>query len=260
MGSWGGERQGKESILIREMVDVHCHVDLFPNPKHVIQEAELKGIFVFGVTNLPSHFEKGLPHVRSLKNVRLALGMHPLYAYRHKEEYYLFEKLIDKTSYIGEIGLDFSKEGVATKDEQKDSFDFVLKTLKGKRKLLSLHSRGAEREVLSGLLRSNIRSAIFHWYSGPIELVKEICSAGYMFSINPAMVKSKAGCEIIRQIPSEHLLTESDGPFVVINDRPACPTDMSYVEREIAHIKGIPGPDISNLILNNFKRLIDNIR
>lgn len=201
------------------MIDTHCHIDLYDDPIQIIKECEHLGLMTIGMTNLPSHFKIGYKHLTNYKKVRLALGMHPLYADSHKKEIDLFIECLNKTSYIGEIGLDFSKEGVETKELQIETFKTILKLLKGKDKILSIHSRKAESEVLNFLVEYDIQSAIFHWYSGPIKLIDEIIKAGYFFSINPAMIKSKSGQEIIRRIPLTKVLTESDGPFIQHNGK-----------------------------------------
>ena len=56
--------------------------------------------------------------------------------------------------------------------------------------VLMVRSVKAEKEVLDLLVKNNIQSAIFHWYSGGLNLIDEIVKKGYYFSINPAMVKS----------------------------------------------------------------------
>src|SRR5687768_3602515 len=108
------------------MIDSHCHVDLYPHPTEVAEQANTAGILTIVVTNLPSAFQRASLHVGSFKNIRLALGFHPLEAEHHRAESEEFNKLIDKTSYIGEIGLDFSRVGFGTKELQQDSFRFVL--------------------------------------------------------------------------------------------------------------------------------------
>ena len=51
------------------IVDTHCHFDLYPNPKEVINELEKSGIITIGMTNLPSHFKMGYPHIKNLKKI-----------------------------------------------------------------------------------------------------------------------------------------------------------------------------------------------
>lgn len=241
------------------IIDTHCHIDLYKNPYEVLQECEVNNITVLAVTNLPTHFEIGYNHILPFKRIRLALGLHPLNAADHKREFPCFVKNISKTSYVGEVGLDFSREGFATKDIQLKSFVEILKLISGKKKILSLHSRRAEKEVLELLLEYKIKNAIFHWYSGPLFLIDEIVAAGYFFSINTAMIKSDNGKKIISRIPQTHLLTETDGPFILENDQPVTPKSVSLVIDYLSKERLKTIEQVEELINENFKRLISGI-
>src|SRR5437773_7605791 len=104
------------------MIDTHCHIDQYPNPILIANECEKKGIITIGMTNLPSHFEIGYRHLLNFKKVRLALGMHPLLAPYETIEFSKFESNLHRTSYIGEVGLDGSKEGASTIEIQTETF------------------------------------------------------------------------------------------------------------------------------------------
>ncbi len=242
------------------MLDTHCHIDLYKNPKVILDICENKGITVFSMTNLPSHFEMGLPFFQSKKYVRMALGMHPLYAALHKNEFLIFEKYLTKTSYIGEIGLDFSKEGIKTKDIQIASFNRILKLVSDKKKILSLHSRKAEKEVFELLIQYKIKNAIFHWYSGGLNLIKNISDAGYYFSINPAMIKSISGQKIISKIPKNNVLTETDGPFINKGNEPLLPGEIEEIIIYLSKIWNITIDEVQNIININFRRLVNNLK
>jgi TatD DNase family protein len=242
------------------MIDTHCHIDMYNNPLEIAKESERLGIITIGMTNLPSHFELGYEHLLSFTKVRLALGMHPLYAEQHLLELPKFIKNVSNTSYIGEIGLDFSREGIATKDQQLSTFTKILQELKGKHKIISLHSRKAEKQVLQLLIEHRIQNAIFHWYSGPVGLINEIVEAGYYFSVNPAMIKSKSGQEIIKRIPKDYLLTESDGPYIEKEGIPIKPKDVKDVHAYLAGIFNVSELDIQETITRNFRRLLNAIR
>lgn len=243
------------------MIDTHCHIDLYKNPKDILDICENKRIIVFSMTNLPSHFEMGLPFFQNKKHARIALGMHPLYAILHKNEFSKFEKNLSNTSYIGEIGLDFSREGVVTKDIQLASFDRILRLVSDKKKILSLHSRKAEKEVFELLMKYKIQNAIFHWYSGGLNLINDISDAGYYFSINPAMIKSISGQKIIAKIPKDNILTETDGPFVKRGiDEPLLPGEVEEVIVYLSKIWNIPIDEVQNIITINFRRLINDLK
>ena len=231
------------------MIDVHCHFDMAQNPEKYISDNEKRQIITIGMTNLPSHFQMGMNHVRRYKYIRLALGLHPLRAKEHAQEYSKFKQYTNETSYIGEVGLDFSQEGFSTKEIQIESFEFVLDCIKGKQKIISLHSRRAEREVLDMLIDKGINIAIFHWYSGSVSTLCKIINAKFYFSINSAMIQSDNGKKIISEIPKELVLTETDFPFITNNS-------ITYVYQYLAQLWKEPIPKVEQIIDSNFKQIV----
>lgn len=235
------------------MVDVHCHFDMAENPIKYISENEKRKIVTIGMTNLPSHFRLGKDHVREYKYIRLALGLHPLRANDHKNEYSNFRKYINETSYIGEVGLDFSPEGFRTKEIQIKSFEFVLDCIQGEKKIISLHSRRAEKEVLEMICNRSIETAIFHWYSGSLNVLDKIINCGFFLSVNSAMLNSENGRKIIAKIPKELIFTETDYPFIEKADTNAV---LEYLSR----LWVITETEVERIIDDNFRRLLLKIK
>jgi len=244
------------------MIDAHCHIDLYPEPLQVARRSEQAGVVTLAMTNLPSHFALGRPHLHGFRKIRLALGLHPLHAPRHPAEYELFKQNLTLTSYVGEVGLDFSRDGAATKLQQLQSFAFVLEQVQvqDQKKLLSLHSRGAEPEVLAMLVSAGIRLAIFHWYTGPVATLKNISAHGYYFSVNPAMIRSEKGRQLIACMPPEKVLTETDGPFVQVGNRIAEPADVATVINYLAGQWRLSDAEAQVRIHSNFARLIASLK
>ncbi|AXP82147.1 putative deoxyribonuclease YjjV [Mariniflexile rhizosphaerae] len=242
------------------MLDTHCHIDLYPKPELILNECDKNGFAILSMTNLPSHFERGFPFFQNKNKVRQALGMHPLYAQHYKKEFPKFLQNLSKTSYIGEVGLDFSKEGIDTKEIQIRTFESILSIIADKKKLLSIHSRKAEKEVLNLLKKYKIRNAIFHWYSGGLNLIDEIVPEGYYFSINPAMVKSMSGRKIISKIPKEFILTETDGPFIEENNSPLKPGQVQTVISFLAKEWKINEEDVKKIIWSNFQNIVNRLK
>ena len=235
------------------MIDVHCHFDMAKDPEKYISDNEKRQIITIGMTNLPSHFQMGVNHVRRYKHIRLALGLHPLRAKEHAKEYSKFRQYIDETSYIGEVGLYFSREGFSTKDVQIKSFKFVLDCIRTKNKILSLHSRRAEKETLEMLIEKGIENAIFHWYSGSLNVLRNIANSGFFFSINSAMIQSDNGRKIIAEIPKELILTETDFPYIE-ND------DITSIYVWLSKLWNTTTKDVELTIDANFQRLIRRIK
>lgn len=242
------------------MLDSHCHLDRYGDARSVAEEAERKGVFTIAVTNLPSHFRTGLPHVRQWPRVRLALGLHPLAAADHPRELADFEAYFATTSFIGEVGLDFSREGRDTKQRQLDSFRFVARLLSGVPKVVSLHSRGAEQDVLAVLSQFGVQRAIFHWYTGPLKTLESVVDAGHLLSVNPAMTRSAKGRAIIAAIPKTQILSETDGPYVQVSGSPAKPWDVALVETHLAKLWNLPAEQTRSQLWSNFVRLVDHTR
>lgn len=227
------------------IIDTHCHFDMMESPEDYINSAENRGNIIIGMTNLPSHYRIGRNHINGYKNIRLALGLHPQLASETKNELILFDRLIDTTSYIGEIGLDFSSTYISSKGIQIECLQHILSEIeKNNNKIVSVHSQKAERQLLELLRKYHINNVIFHWYSGPVTLIKEIISYGYYFSINETMTRSENGKKIIDEIPKERILTESDAPY---NRRGNIEAVLQYLNMKESEI------------YSNFKSLITKI-
>jgi TatD DNase family protein len=243
------------------MLDAHCHLDLYPDPSQTALNAETAGVFVVCVTNLPSAFLAAQPHVRQFKKVRLALGLHPLNAELHtNEELHKFEQLVSETSFVGEIGLDFSREGYETREKQMISFQFALKCLQNEPKFVTVHSRQAESAVLELLRQEYPHPAVFHWYSGTLKTIDGAIEDGHYFSINPAMIRGIKGRDAIARIPRERILTESDGPFINIGSRAIEPGDVRAVEEALGTLWGVGALAARTIVLTNFHRLLTPLR
>ena len=117
---------------------------------------------------------------------------------------------------IGEVGLDFGWRHQASRDVQLAMFADVARWA-GQQggKLLSLHSIKAARETLDVLEREgalgNCR-CIFHWFTGPSDLLKRAIDAGCYFSCGPRMLATGKGREYVKAIPAGQLLLETDAP------------------------------------------------
>lgn len=241
------------------MIDVHCHIDQFPNPFEIAKKAERDGIITIAVTSLPDHFKLGYPHLLNFKKVRLALGFHPIIAGKKRFDEKLFKSLASKTSYIGEIGLDFSQDDNFKRRNQINTLKKILQIINDRPRFISLHSRKAEKALFDLLVENEIKNAVFHWYSGPLTLIDKAVNAGHHFSINPAMIKTKKGHKIIERIPPERILTETDGPYVKIKGRPAEPGDVILIMKYLKDVWNTSLEKAEKKIHQNFNVLIKRI-
>lgn len=195
------------------LIDTHMHLDCCKNHKEIYDMINELKQYTLCVTNTPEDFERCIKLYQQTKYLRFALGFNPQYVGVKKFNSFIFMRNIKKTKYIGEVGLDFTKPFVNYKDEQIKIFDFICKIAANNNHIISVHSRGAEEKVLEVLMKNNVKRAILHWYTGDVELIDRFVEAGYYFSINERMVKSGSGKEVIKNIPKDRRLIETDYPF-----------------------------------------------
>lgn len=238
------------------MIDAHCHVDAYPDPYQTALAIERARVLTIAVTNLPSAFEEAYPHVRNLRSLRLAVGLHPLLAETHVAERARFAACLKHTSYVGEVGLDFSSEGLPTRDVQIESFQFVLRLVKQQPKFVSIHSRRAEAMVLDLLEEVDVHPVVFHWFSGSLRELERLLAQGHFCSINPAMLRSRRGQSIIERLPPDRTLTETDGPYVAVERRPALPMDVVTIEVFLAELWECSLDDVRLQLKRNLRAAI----
>jgi TatD DNase family protein len=205
------------------------------------------------VTNLPEIFEKCKKEFPESKYVKIGIGYNPQLVKTHRFNKKLFDKWITHTKYIGEVGLDYSKEFVGTKVEQQKAFQYICKRAGETNKIMSIHSRMAERDTLEILIENKVRFAVFHWYSGNKTLLEEIIENGYYLSVNYSMLTSVKGLNIIRAVPLNRLLIETDAPFGKA-DIKGKSYNLPVLYKEFEEKLQIK--NFSSIVFNNLKRLL----
>lgn len=241
------------------MIDTHCHIDQYPSPEAVVSECEREKVRVIAVTNLPSHYAIAADRLRGNKFVSAALGVHPLFAEKGVRELSAFKMMARQSDFIGEIGLDFSRRGAATKTIQERVFEDVLRAVSDRPRFITLHSRGAELAVLQGLRRHAVRAAVFHWFSGSVKLLNEVFADGHFVSFNPAMLSTANGVRIIQQSPPERVLVESDGPFTKLGNHICRPTNIGTVYDFLAETWGVSRQSAAELVRTNFHTILKRV-
>ncbi len=121
---------------------------------------------------------------------------------------------------------------------------------------MTIHSRRAEKEVISIIGNCFPGKVILHWYSGSISDLEKAVSFGFYFSINYAMTQSKNGINIINNIPADRLLLESDSPFIGVDRHSVIPLNMQPTISEISTIKQISILELNKILNQNFKALL----
>ena len=242
-------------------VDMHCHIDAYDDPTSVAAEAEANLVYTVGVTNLPSAFERMEPLVQGRQCVYPALGLHPQNAFRCHFELERMWSLLGRTRYIGEIGLDYSTPDSADKKVQRYVFDRILEHCSsGGDKILSVHSRRSAADVITAIGGEYPGKVIMHWFTGPKRELERAISYGYYFSVNPAMARTERGVGLVRAIPRERLLTETDGPYVKVDHRPVRPRDAHHTASLLAGLLNVDIEQLAAVVYQNFRQLLGDMR
>jgi len=243
------------------MIDMHCHLDLYPNPGRVIAEADKREIFVLAVTTTPKAFLGNIRLTEGRKRIRVAVGLHPeLVAARHREVDDV-RKFMAQTKYVGEIGIDGSPDHLPSLRLQTEVFSTILKYAEGYGgRILSIHSRGAAAAVLN-VIEANLSKSlpVLHWFSGTRKELDRAIELGCWFSVGPAMLRSRKGRELLSSMPRNRLLTETDGPFATDGDAPLMPWEADRVLPALAELWNCSASEADHNLHANLRSLVSTL-
>lgn len=242
------------------MMDLHCHVDLYPDHREVLNDIKRCNFYILSVTTVPSAFEGTLSLTSKLKNCRTALGLHPHLAHHRKSELALFDLLAEKTRYIGEIGLDGSKGFREHFADQLMVFNHILSSCESySDKILTIHSLNAVNDVLE-CLKAYPRAGIpiLHWFLGTKLQLDTALEMGCYFSVGPAMLNSVRGRQVISWLPMNRILLETDGPFAKYNGKALLPSDTNLVLRYLSSKSGLAYSTINSAIKSNLRKIVSS--
>lgn len=240
------------------MIDFHAHLDLYPDPLSVVREISARGMYVLSVTTTPSAWNGTSALVPPGSRIRTALGLHPQLAHLRSGELALFDEYLPQTMYVGEIGLDGGPEYKQHWQVQLAVFDHILGACKAAGgRTLSIHSRRATSAVLDRLeLFRGAGTPILHWFTGSRRELERAVALGCWFSVGPAMLVAEKARGLVRAMPKDRVLTETDGPFAQIAGESAKPWDAERATADLAEIWSMSHLDVDKLLHANLRALV----
>jgi TatD DNase family protein len=242
------------------LVDFHCHLDLYPDHAALVAECERKEIFTLAVTTTPRAWARNNELAAKTRHVRAALGLHPQLVAEHADELSIWDAHLKEARYVGEIGLDAGPRFYSSFGEQKRIFEHILRACaKAGDKILTIHSVRAATPVLDMIearLPPSRGKAVMHWFTGTKAEARRAAELGCYFSINARMLENERGQALVASLRSDRLLTETDGPFVDIDDRPMRPSDVKSTVKGIAGIRGCDERSMVVTISQNLRTLV----
>lgn len=237
-------------------IDMHCHLDLYPEPFKVAEECNIRGTYVLSVTTTPKAWHGTCRLAEGHPRIRTALGLHPQIAHQRFGELELFDVLLPETKYVGEIGLDGGKGFKDYWDIQLKVFRHILQSVhRSGGRIMTIHSRASAADVLDEI--SGIDGVpILHWFTGTKKQLKRAVDIGCWFSVGPAMLNTKKGEELISMIPQNRILTETDGPFAKCDGNVLMPWDSDIAVKKLSLAWGQEIEQTDTILKENLKLLL----
>lgn len=194
-----------------------------------------------------------------------AIGVHPHEVEKLDEDavYQLYNYACrsEKIVAIGEIGLDYHYD-LSPRELQKDWFIEQIELAKEVELPIVVHSRDAAKETFDVLEAADAGevSGVIHCYTGSLEMAKAYVDMGFYLGIGGMLTfpDVKKILRVVEEIPLEHLLLETDAPYLAPVPNRGTRNDsrnLVYVAEKIAELKGITAEEVARVTSQNACRL-----
>lgn len=225
-------------------IDFHNHIDFYKDEEidSVINCINLNNIKIIACSMDEESYLKNIEISKKSDYIVPIFGIHP-WKVKNNIDIDKFEYYIKNTPLIGEIGLDFHWiEDKDTYPHQIKVFEFFLQSAKKYDKYINIHTKGCEELILNLLKKYDISSqSIIHWYSGDKDTLKKLIDAKCYFTGSVDLGYIKHSKDIIKEIPANKLLAETDGPTALqwVNGTYGMPDEIKNVYKNICEIKNL---------------------
>ena len=225
-------------------IDFHNHIDFYKDEEidSVINCINLNNIKIIACSMDEESYLKNIEISKKSDYIVPIFGIHP-WRVKNNIDVDKFEYYIKNTPLIGEIGLDFHWiEDKDTYPHQIKVFEFFLQSAKKYDKYINIHTKGCEELILNLLKKYDISSqSIIHWYSGDKDTLKKLIDAKCYFTGSVDLGYIKHSKDIIKEIPANKLLAETDGPTALqwVNGTYGMPDEIKNVYKNICEIKNL---------------------
>ena len=249
-------------------IDTHCHLDILEStPEESIIEAKQAGVqrMVTIAVDEPS-LDFVSSTVQEFPAVYGSVGFHPHDASKLTKS--LLQKIRQlaeeqhKLIAIGEIGLDYHYMN-SPAEIQQQAFRKQLQLAVELNLPVILHSREAETDTLNILQEFPVPShGVAHSFTSSIEMARTLVEMGWYLGINGIVTFKNAEDlrEVVRWLPLEHLLLETDSPFLApipFRGKPNKPAHIPAIATFIAELREISLEELAQQTTANAQRLFN---
>jgi TatD DNase family protein len=250
-------------ILDSQLVDTHAHLQSTRYDKDLesvisrTQQANMKVIVI------------GWDVESSQRAVELASHYEFLYAtvgLSHYSAADMNDDLLNKISQlaqkervvaIGETGLDYYRMA-APFPSQKRLFREQIQLANNLKLPVVVHDRDAHEDIVNILKEEEAHAGVIHCFSGDKKMLEKVLDIGFYVSISGIVTFSKTLAKIVKQIPLDRLLVETDCPYLPPAPKRGKrnePLFIRYTMQKIAQIYDISYEQVVQTNATNAKRL-----
>ena len=249
-------------------IDTHCHLydEAFdPDRLQVIESAFASGIEMIFMPNVEAATVDGMLQLEVAHPGRIyaMMGLHPCSVGDDpRKELEIVEEHLAKRSFcaVGEIGLDlyWRQDNL---EQQLYAFRQQVEMANSYNLPVILHSRNSNEEILNELEgESKARNAgIMHCFSGTLEQAQRAIALGFYLGIGGVVTYKNGGLDkILSNIPLEHLVLETDAPYlppVPNRGKRNEPSFLLHVAAKVAEIYGTTLEQVATITNENAKRI-----
>jgi len=278
--------------MAARFIDAHTHVQFAVydgERKEVITRAQRAGVFMVNVGTQKDTSRLAVEMAREYpEGIYAAVGLHPIHAESSRrdeqelrdisgddpldaaekfdEDYYETLARDPKVVAIGECGLDYYHLGEETRAKQKEVFEAQINLAHKLKKPLMIHCRDAFADLVDILVLNHAAlpaANVAHSFARTVDEAKKLLDLGFYFTFagnityKPRADKPAAD-EVIKFIPSDRLLSETDAPYLAPAPYRGKRNEPAYVVevvKKMAEIKGVSPEEMKEQIWHNAKKV-----
>ncbi|MBQ9071624.1 MAG: TatD family hydrolase [Bacilli bacterium] len=249
------------------IIDSHVHInskvidDLDYTLKHINKQKNLESVINVG---LDIETSKECAEISKRENkFYSSVGIHPLYIEKENCNQ-LFNLINDKVVAIGEIGLDSTRGNYYEQKKYLIRQIFIANELKLP---VIIHSNNSNKQIIE-IFENSIKpkyGCVFHCFQPDLDILKYIIDNEYFISFAGRITykTAKKSIEIIKEVPIDNFLVETDSPFIPIGlnkEIESKPSNINYIINRISKIKEIDYKEIEEITSRNTKVLFKKMR
>jgi len=252
------------------LVDSHCHLDFAEASERpgIIARARAAGVgTLLTICTKLDEFPLVRDIAESDPDIWCSIGVHPHEA--KTEPVATRAELVAATHHpkvvgIGETGLDFYYEH-SPRERQAEIFRTHIAAAREAGVPLIVHTRDADAETIAILEEERPPAGVIHCFSTGRKLAERALKLGFYISLSGIVTFKAAEAlrDIARDLPLDHLLVETDAPYlapVPLRGKRNEPAFITHTAALVAELKGIGRDELAAITTANFFRLFAKAR